>query len=309
MMRLTEGVAAPLIAALLLVACGSTTESPDATATREEAGPSEPETSKNSGGGSGGGGREDGSKGASGKDKDKSGGSNGATEAGGGDETGGGRDQGSRSARGGGSSPASAASAGGVASPAAGTYVYRQEGFEEFCSTGCERDRLPPRQKIKAAQRSRTASSRVVVTEARASGDRLVRTTTRYTDAAAHVLEVHLEYSYEGLDFSRTYRPRPPVASLRFPLHTGDGWSGTWKGDVSGSYSVHVEGRDAVGGVRVAKLDTRTRFRGDLRGRANVTLWVDPHDGTVMRTAGNMTVEMGFGTYRSGFETTLGSRP
>jgi hypothetical protein len=309
-LRGSRGSAAvPLLAALLLAACGSTADPQDAAVTREETGPSDAGTpgDHDPSGGSGGGSKEDGSKGDARGDKDKSGGSGASTDDGdGGDASVGGNSQGSRSGRGSGSSPASA---GGVASPAAGTYVYRQQGFEEFCSTTCDRDRLPPRQRIEAIQRSRTAASRVVVTEARASGDRLVRTTTRYTDAAAHVTEVHLEYSYEGFNFSRTYRPKPPVASLRFPLRTGDGWSGTWKGDVSGSYSVHVDGRDAVGGVNVAKLDTSMRFRGDLRGRANVTVWVDPRDGTVMRTAGNMTVEMGFGTYRSGFETSLGSRP
>jgi hypothetical protein len=210
----------------------------------------------------------------------------------------------------GGSSPASSpARSGGARSPASGTYVYAQRGFEEFCSPTCERDRLPRRQRIDASIGSRTSSSTVVVTKARASGDRLVRTTTRYTDATARVLEVHLEYSYEGFTFSRTYRPEPPVTSLRFPLAPGDSWSGRWSGDVSGSYSVAVEGRETSGGRRVVQLGTKTRFRGDLKGHANVTLWVDPRDGTVMRTAGNMTADMGFGTYRTGFATSLSSAP
>jgi hypothetical protein len=148
-----------------------------------------------------------------------------------------------------------------------------------------------------------------VVTKARASGDRLVRTQTRYSDDAAHVLEVHLEYSYEGFDFSRTYRPDPPVAALRFPLSQGRSWSGRWSGDVSGSYSVSVGGRETFGGSEVVRLATSTRFRGDIEGESHVTLWVDPKDGTVVRSAGNMTAEMGIGTYRTGFETTLASAP
>jgi hypothetical protein len=304
-----------VLAGLLLAACGTTSSPPDASTDVRSPGPGDPgdsladtgeEGPKEDGKGTGRGGGNRGGEG------ETSGPGDGTADVGGpGDDPAGSDGSGKQDGSGhGGSAPASSpAGAGGVASPAAGTYVYAQKGFEEFCSTGCERDRLPPRQNVSASYGTRSASSTVVVTEARASGDRLVRTTTRYTKAAAEVLEVHLEYSYEGFNFSRTYRPEPPVASLRFPLRAGRSWSGRWSGDVSGRYSVDVVGRERFAGSRVAQLQTKTRFRGDLNGRANVTLWVDPGDGTVMRTAGNMTVDMGFGTYRSGFATALRSAP
>ena len=211
---------------------------------------------------------------------------------------------------GGGGGGTHVAGSAGPSYPAAGTYVYSQRGYEEFCNaTSCDRDPLPPRQRINAKYRSRSAESALVITTARASDDRLVRTSTRYTGAAAEVLEVHLEYSYQGFHFSRSYRPSPPVESLRFPLQPGDSWSGHWNGDVSGDYSVSVAGRESVGGAPAMRLQTHTTFRGDFKGKANATLWVRPRNGTVVRTAGNVSVDMGFGTYRSGFATTLASAP
>jgi hypothetical protein len=312
-MRLSKPLIPATVSLLLFAACASSGNPPetsseskglgseDSLAPGEQAGEEKEGAGDDKGGGSDGPSRKD-----PGKDGDASGGSGGGEgttgEGGAGHEA----DKGSRADRPGGGAPASA---GGAAWPAAGTYVYAQDGFEEFCSPQCERYALPPKQRIETSHSSRSATGAVVVTRARASGDRLVKTTTRYTDTAARVLEVHLAYSYEGFDFSRTYRPSPPVASLKFPLRSGRTWSGSWQGDVSGSYSVEVEGRESFSGSPVARLGTTTRFRGDFEGRANVTMWVDPRDGTVMKTAGNMTVEMGFGTYRTGFATALRTGP
>jgi hypothetical protein len=316
-MRLTRPIGLAAAAVLVLTSCASTTDSSRETADAEDSASSgslDPGKGANEGQAEDeGGGGESGKEASRGAAKDGSGnggsgqegGSTGAGDSGGpapGRPGNGGRSGGVDN----GSGPTGA---GGEAWPSAGTYIYAQKGFEEFCAPQCERYKLPPKQRIDTSYSSRSETSVVVVTKARASGDRLVRTTTRHTDTAAHVLEVHLEYSYEGFDFSRTYRPSPPVASLRFPFRTGRSWSGRWDGDVSGSYSVEVTGHEDFAGSDVARLDTSTRFRGDFEGSANVTLWVDPGDGTVMKTAGNMTVEMGFGTYRTGFATTLRTRP
>lgn len=204
-------------------------------------------------------------------------------------------------------------SASGALAPSAGTYVYRQQGYEEFCAAGCDRRPLPPRQSIETTVPQRSGSSATVVTEARASRGRVARTTTAYTRKAAHVTEVYVRFSYSGYTFDRTYRPEPPVESLRFPLTPGEAWSGSWRGKVSGTYEAVVAGRGrmSAGGrsVEVVEVRTRTHFRGDFNGRANASLWIDPKTKAVVKTAGNLSVKSTYGSYSTGFATSLMSGP
>lgn len=197
--------------------------------------------------------------------------------------------------------------------PAAGTYVYKQDGYEEFCAAGCSKQKLPPRQTIEATIPQRTADTAVVVTEARSSQGRSARTTTHYTAEVAGITEVHVRFSYSGYRFDQTYRPQPPVESLHFPLEPKESWRGRWTGKVSGDYAVRVVGREvvSVAGREVAatKVRTRTDFRGDFNGRANATIWIDPQTKTVLRTAGNLNVESSYGSYATGFATSLTSGP
>ena len=201
----------------------------------------------------------------------------------------------------------------GALAPAAGSYVYSQSGFEEFCAAGCDRQPLPKRQVIETTVPQRSAARATVVTEAKASNSRMARTTTRYTRAGAFVTQVYVRFSYAGYSFERTYRPQPEVESLRFPLTPGASWSGTWEGKVSGSYSMSVVGRETttVSGraVKTFKVETSTRFRGDFDGRAHATLWIDPRTKALVKTAGNLNVESAYGRYATGFATTLSSGP
>ena len=201
----------------------------------------------------------------------------------------------------------------GALAPSGGTYVYRQRGYEEFCAAGCDRQELPPRQSIETTVAQRSGSSATVVTEARASRGRLARTTTNYTREAAHITQVYVRFSYSGYTFDRTYRPKPPVESLRFPLTPGEAWSGSWRGKVSGDYEAVVAGRArmSAGGrtIEAVEVRTRTRFRGDFNGRAQARLWIDPRTKAVVKTAGNLSVTSAYGRYSTAFATSLISGP
>lgn len=201
----------------------------------------------------------------------------------------------------------------GALAPAPGSYVYSQSGFEEFCSASCDRQALPKRQVVDTAVPQRSSSSATVVTEMKASRSRMSRTTTRYTRGGAFVTEVYVRFTYAGYTFEQTYRPSPQVEALRFPLTTGSSWSGSWKGKVSGSYSVSVGGRETVRAagrtVEAIRVETSTRFRGDFKGRANATVWVDPRTKALVKTAGNLNVASAYGRYATGFATTLSSGP
>lgn len=256
-------------------------------------------------------------KGSGGGDSADGSGSGSGTGGGGGDASAGSSGSGGGSGdggQGGGSTtasgePSSNGSGGSALFPASGTYVYSQRGYEKFCSATCDENKLPPRQSIKSSLTGRSGDSATVVTEVSASGGRLTRTTTDYTRASADITEVYVKFAYSGYEFTQTYRPDPPVESLRFPLSPGESWSGRWSGKVSGDYKVSVLARESVGDIRAIKLDTMTNFRGDFEGKANATIWVDPRTKAVLRTAGNLNVKSNFGRYETGFATSLKSGP
>src|SRR5687767_11451177 len=93
-----------------------------------------------------------------------------------------------------------------AAYPAAGTYVFEQEGYEEFCqTTSCEREDLPREQSIKMALRDRSGSRAVIISEARSSGKRLTRTTFVFTSKAALITDVYTRFDYQNVSFEDSY--------------------------------------------------------------------------------------------------------
>ena len=330
-MRLRRTLAL-LSTVLLLTACGSDSETPEvglensaspggATAQENGGGEKSDDTNKGSkgtkGDGSGGSAKKGGGADVTDTDEgDLDGGGTGDTGGGGGSAPSGG--SGGSPGSGGGGTPSSdggsnRGSGGGAMFPASGTYVFAQNGYEEFCAGTCQKEQLPRRQPVKSSLASRSSGSATVVTEMRSSNSRMTRTTTRFTKSSADITEVYVKFSYSGYQFNQTYRPQPPVESIRFPIVDGDSWSGSWKGDVSGSYSVAVQGREAVSvngrSVNAAKLQTRTQFRGDFKGTATATVWVDPKTKAIVKTAGNLAVESNFGSYSTAFSTVLTSGP
>jgi hypothetical protein len=153
----------------------------------------------------------------------------------------------------------------------------------------------------------------VVVSEARASDNRVVRTTVKFTPRKALITEVFTRFQRGNFSFSDSYHPEPPVESLRFPLRSNTSWSGSWKDKTSGDYSIKVMDREqvTVGGstVDAFRLQTETTFRGQFDGKSEVTVWFDPETKTVVKNDGMIDVKSTFGRYRSEFRTSLASGP
>ncbi len=199
--------------------------------------------------------------------------------------------------------------------PARGSYTFSQSGYEEFCdNTGnCDKDRLPKRQPTELTYESSSNDSALVVAEQRQSDSRLTRTWTRFTPSGAHITKVYVKFSYSGFTFERTYEPQPPVEALRFPMTSGESWSGRWRSSTSGSYSVKVGGRTQidVGGRSVSayRVETTTEFRGDFEGKSRLTAYVDPDTKAIVATDGVLNVTSNFGRYSTVFETKLADGP
>lgn len=198
--------------------------------------------------------------------------------------------------------------------PAAGTYVYAQSGYEEFCDTSsCNKKDLPPTQDVKTSHKQRSGDPVTVVTEAKSSDSRSTRTTTTHSPANALITDVRVKFNYQGFQFENSYQPDPPVESVRYPLRSGMSWSGMWKDSTSGDYSITVGARRslAVGGgtVQAYPLRTQTTFRGEFDGSADVTVWIDPATAAIVKMSGELQVKSVFGSYHTEFTATLQSAP
>ena len=204
---------------------------------------------------------------------------------------------------------------GNAAYPASGTYSFAQSGYEEFCDNAgnCDKEQLPKRQPTDISYESSSDDSALVLAVQKQSKSRETRTWTRFSPAGAHITKVHVEFNYSGFGFNRTYEPQPPVEALRFPMKQGESWSGEWKADTSGSYSVKVGGRTQmdVGGrsVSVYRVETTTEFRGDFEGKSRITVYVDPDTKAIVATQGVLNVASNFGRYSTVFETKLADGP
>ncbi len=198
--------------------------------------------------------------------------------------------------------------------PAAGRYIYAQQGYESFCqAASCERQDLPAGQPVDVSVKGKTGSRAVVVSKAEASDNRMVRTTATFTRSNSLVTNVYARFAYEGFTFENTYQPDPPVEALRFPLERGAAWSGRWRDSTSGKYSVRVLGTElvSVGGasVNAFKLETVTEFSGEFEGSARTMVWLDPASKVVVKTIGKLELESAFGRYITEFENELRSGP
>lgn len=198
--------------------------------------------------------------------------------------------------------------------PAAGRYEYQQSGYERFCSaTSCERQNLPDLQAIDVAVKNRTSERAVVVAEAQASGNRVMRTTTLFTRRVAAVTNVYTRFTYQGFTYENSYQPDPPVESLRFPLADGKRWSGEWRDSTSGTYSFVVAGREQIevggGAVQAFKIDYEMTFRGEFEGSSRGSVWIDPATRVAVVASGKLDLRSAFGRYTTEGRTQLTSGP
>jgi hypothetical protein len=197
--------------------------------------------------------------------------------------------------------------------PRAGSYVYSQQGYEEFCTSTCASDPLP---RMRSASVSHDAGSRnaiVVIETTRVSSHRTLRTVTRHTRTAARVAEVVDVFTGDGTRHRIRYRPAPTIETLELPLRAGNAWSGAWRGTASGSYRMRVGGFDRIRtagrSIRAARIVVRMGFRGRYDGYGVVTLWVDPASRVTVASVGSIEVSSGFGRYTSDFDTRLRRGP
>jgi hypothetical protein len=201
----------------------------------------------------------------------------------------------------------------GFAFPRSGSYVYSQQGYEEFCTATCGSDPLPGTRSVTVTHASSARDAIVVIETARVSSRRSVRTVTRHRRSTARIAEVVDTFTTNGARYPIRYRPGPTIESLELPLRAGKAWRGTWRAATSGSYRMSVGGFDRIRtagrSIRAARIVVRMEFRGSYEGYAVVTMWIDPTTRVAVASVGSMEIAGDLGRYTSDFDTRLERGP
>jgi hypothetical protein len=197
--------------------------------------------------------------------------------------------------------------------PRAGSYLYSQQGYEEFCTSTCASDPLPRSRAVNVSHGHSSRDVIIVVEGARVSSHRTVRTVTRHRRSTARMAHVVDTFTSDGSRYPIRYRPGPAIEMLELPLRAGNAWAGRWRAATSGSYRMSVGGFDQIQtagrSIRAARIVVRMEFRGRYEGYAVVTLWVDPSSRVTVASVGSMEVSSEFGRYTSDFDTRLRRGP
>jgi hypothetical protein len=134
-----------------------------------------------------------------------------------------------------------------------------------------------------------------------------------FTESSALITNVNARVTYSGFTFEENYEPDPPVESLLFPLEVGKSWSGRWDADTSGDYAMKVLDRSPVDvsgrTIDAFVVNTVTHFRGEYRGSADITVWLDPTTRSVVKSTGDVRLEGDIGGYATHFEIDLTGGP
>lgn len=100
----------------------------------------------------------------------------------------------------------------------------------------------------------------------------------------------------------------PDLVFARFPLHVGDKWNGSWKGDISGTYEAKTfEERDLVIEGKTIKTwanEVRLHVRGDFEGDVIVRFWIAPEEGMTLKESYHFNITKP-GPYEAEWDTTL----
>jgi hypothetical protein len=209
-----------------------------------------------------------------------------------------------------------AASQGGsrISYPDAGRYRFAQQGYEQFCrGAACDRSALPHIQSVTVSFDERSRSHAVARIRAEVSKRTTNETTSTFERSGVYITKLSTSFAGQGVSYTSDVRPRPPIEALRFPLRVGQRWSGSWQGEVSGRYEVSVARRETVvvgsRSIEAFKLNTRSRFTGEVEGRSTGSVWIDPHTLGIVRSKDFLHAENALGSYETRFEIKVRSGP
>lgn len=173
--------------------------------------------------------------------------------------------------------------------PPAGRYVYDTSGFTESGGGASRRRSEPPSQTVDEVTVTRQGSG-VEVRTATSYGTSGQETTVIVGGDTAHLTRLTYRSTNAGVTTEQAVAPQPQILVARLPYVVGDRWESAWRdpslgiqgagwGAVLRRETVSAAGR-AFGAV---VLQLHQRLQGSISGELDITTWLDPSTGIVLR--------------------------
>lgn len=185
--------------------------------------------------------------------------------------------------------PMDAAAAREVYVPPAGRYVYDTSGFTESGSGATRRRSEPPPETTDEVTVTRQGSG-IEVRTATSYGSSGQETSVLVDDDTAHLTRLTYRSTNAGVATEQAVTPQPPILVARLPYVVGDRWESAWRDATLGIQGVGwgaVVRRETVsvgaGSFDTVVLQLHQRLQGSISGELDITSWIDPSTGIVVR--------------------------
>lgn len=190
-------------------------------------------------------------------------------------------------------SPTPTVAADGVAAevfvPPGGRYIYDTSGFTESGSGATYRRSDAPRESTDDITVERQGSTTTVTTST-SYGSSGLETVVAVTGVNAHLMRLTYWSTNAGVRTEQAVTPQPEILVVRLPYVVGDRWESAWRDPsigIQGAGWGAVLRREAAasgrGRVDAVVLQLHQRLQGPISGELDVTSWVDPATGVVVR--------------------------
>ncbi len=196
-----------------------------------------------------------------------------------------------------------------------GTYVYRQQGFEQICSSirGCDEGDRPSGADVQVVRQAVSDAQVQVRYRAEYSPRWLSELTVIYGREGALLQEVSMDFQTDTsyrVDFS----PDPYLEWFRYPFAEKHRWTRDWDdrgGTTQGTFEVRMAETEKlrVAGRRITARRMHYRLDWGADDYLDADIWLDPKTVVILKTVGTVRAGPPSSYYRYSFTMQLGSGP
>lgn len=175
--------------------------------------------------------------------------------------------------------------------PRAGRYTYDASGFVEIVHGGVVEERHDLERVVVDLSHQGTSAGASEILMAIEFNEELSEDVhLRVTPTEERLTRLTSKNEHSGVPVTQTVVPSPSILLARGPLVVGDTWDISWS---DAALAVHGSGTGRIrkwenvttgeGGVRALILEIRQELSGSTTGKLDLTFWVDPRTGVVVK--------------------------
>ena len=200
--------------------------------------------------------------------------------------------------------------------PPAGRYLYDTSGFSESDNGATRRRTEAPPESVDEVAVTRHGGATEVRTQTTYSASSSQETTVIVTEGDARLTRLSYRSTNAGVTTEQSVTPQPSIPVARLPYLVGDRRESAWSDPTLGIQGVGWSAalrrettETSFGAVATVVLQLHQRLRGSITGELDVTSWIDPSTGVVVRQVLVTDLQDATGATHSEITRVLRGRP